>query len=613
MNKELKIVAIFSILTVGIIRPVSAESIVLKSSVDKTTIAQNENFTLTVEVSGEKANAAADPQIPDINDFAVYLGSSGVSQNIQIINGQMTVSKSHSYIFRAVTLGKFTIPAAVLKFNGKEYRSNPINIEITKASPQKQPHSPRTQPSRPAEQDSETIDGENLFLRVQASKKTAYVNEPIIVSYKIYTRVTVTQYGINKLPNTAGFWAEEYELGTQPKIYEEVYNGKSYRVALIRRLALFPTDAGKKTIDPMEIECNVRVQTRRRSIFDSFFDDPFFGRSVRKLVSSAPLTVNVLPLPDHSKPANFSGLVGNFDISSFIDKTSVKTNEAIALKIEISGSGNIKMIPTPQVDLPVDFEQYPPKLSQKINRNESGVSGSKFFEYVLVPRHAGVHTIKPVEFSYFDIQSQQYRTVRTGEIQVAVEKSDDDLVSYVGGRGKEDIKYFGEDIRFIRQGAVQFYKINSNFYQSFIFIVLMIAPILALGAAAGYRRHQDKMSGNIAYARSRKANQLAMKKLARAKKLMAEQSQKEFYAEISHSLMGFLADKLNISAAGIITDEVEELMKKNSVAPDVVTQYLACLKMCDYQRFAPSTAKLADMKSFFNEAKQAIISLEKVI
>ncbi|MDW7680777.1 MAG: BatD family protein, partial [bacterium] len=181
MKKGITIAAVFWILTsiFGFICPVSAESIVLKSAVDRTVVGQNENFTLTVEVSGEKANVAADPQIPDISDFAVYLGSSGVSQNIQIINGQMTVSKSHSYIFRAVTLGKFTIPAAVLKFNGKEYRSNPINIEITKASPQKQPPSPRSQPSRPVEQDSETIDGENLFLRVQASKKTAYVNEPI--------------------------------------------------------------------------------------------------------------------------------------------------------------------------------------------------------------------------------------------------------------------------------------------------------------------------------------------------------------------------------------------------------------------------------------------------
>ena len=599
-------------LILSFVYPVHSKDIVVQSSVDRIKIGLNEEFTLTVDISGDKANQAGEPQIPDISDFAVYTGSTGTSQNIQIINGQMNVSRSTSYTYRAVTLGKFTIPPVVLKFKGKEYRSKPIQIEVVKTAQKAQPRQRRNTYSTPG-QSSESVNSENLFLRVTASKRNVYVNEPLILSFKIYTRVTVTQYGVNKLPNTAGFWVEDFDLGNQPQIYEEVYNGRKYRVAEIKRMALFPTDVGIKKIGPMEIECNIRVQSRRRSIFDSFFDDPFFGRTIRKLLSSRPVTINVKPLPEENKPASFSGLVGNFQISSFVDKTQVKTNEAIALRIEIAGSGNIKMIPTPNIELPSDFEQYPPKVSQKVSKSEQGISGSKTFEYVLVPRHPGLQKIKPIEFSYFDVKAGKYKVLRTREILVNVEKSGEEMLTFAGGRSKEDVKYLGKDIRFIQLGKPQFQKIASYFYKSFYFFILLFLPIVIIVSSIGYQKHLEKMSGNIAYARSRRANHIAMKRLSKAKKYLKEETQKEFYAEVASALTGFLGDKLNIAAAGIITDEVEALMKQKGIDAEVIQKYIQCLRMCDYQRFAPSTAKFHEMKSFYDQAKQAIISLEKII
>ena len=590
-----------------------AVDIEIKTSVDRTRVGLNQNFTLTVDVSGDKADNTENPQMPDINDFAAYMGSSGTSQNIQIINGRMSVSKSHSFTYRAITPGKFTIPAAVLKYGGKEYRSKPIQIEVVKAAAQQPQRQQRKSPFSSNEQPANQVDKNNLYLKVAVSKRQVYVNEPVIVSFKIYTRVSVTQYGITKLPNTAGFWAEEFDIGKQPQTYEEIINGQKYIVAEIKRMALFPTDAGKKKIGAMEIECNVRVQTKRRSIFDSFFDDPFFGRSVRKLVNSKPITINVLPLPSEGKPANYSGLVGNYNITSLVDKKQVKTNEAISLKIEISGTGNIKMIPNPKVELPPDFEQYPPKVSEKISRNERGITGSKIYEYVLVPRHPGLQKIKPVEFSFFDTRSKRYKVIRTREIPINVEKSNDQFSVVTAGRNKEDVKYLGQDIRFIQLGMPSFKKIASHFYKSFYFFLILILPLIAIGSSYGYRRHLDKLSGNIAYARGRKANQMAMKRLSKAKKYLSEETQRQFYAKISNALMGFLGDKLNISSAGIITDEVEDLMKNKGMKEEVIKQFLLCLKMCDYQRFAPSEAKIDEMKLFFDEAKQAIVTLEKVI
>ncbi len=586
----------------------------IKLSVDRTRVGLNQDFTLTVDISGDNADNAGNPEMPDISSFASYLGSSGTSQNIQIINGRMSVSKSLSFTYRVTALGTFAISPAVVRVGGKEYRSNSIQIEVVNVATQPPQQQPR-QPQYPtAEQSTDQIDNENLYLKVSANKRRVYVNEPILLTYKIYTRVSVIQYGITKLPETAGFWVEEFDMGTQPRTYEEVINGKKYIVADIKKMMLFPTDAGKKEVGTMEIECNVRVQSWRRSIFDSFFDDPFFGRSISKAVISNPVSIEVLPLPAENKPLNFSGLVGNFNITSAIDKEQVKANEAISLKVEISGAGNIKMIPNPNVELPNDFEQYAPKISEKISRGEGGVTGSKAFEYVLVPRYPGRQKIKPIEFSFFDITSKQYKVIRTKEILVEVGKSDDKFVAMTaGGHTKEDVKYIGQDIRFIQLGSEKFKRIGNYFYKSFLFYLIFLLPLVALGSAYGYRRHLDKLSGNIAYARSRKANQLAMKQLAKAKKYLAETTQKEFYAEVSNSLMGFLGNKLNISSAGIITDEVEGLMRNKGVPEEVVQQYLLCLKMCDYQRFAPATAKLDEMKLFFDEARQAIVALEKVI
>jgi hypothetical protein len=590
----------------------------IKTSVDRTKVGLNQNFKIAVDISGAKADNAGNPQMPDISAFAAYMGSSGTSSNIQIINGRMSVSKSHSFTYRAITMGKFTIPGASIKFKGKEYRSKPIQINVVKAATQQpQTQQPQTQQRRTqspsTNQPTAQVDGNNLQLKATASKRQVYVNEPVILTYKIYTRVSVTQYGIIKLPNTAGFWVEEYDIGNQPQTHEEIINGQKYIVAEIKRMALFPTDAGKKKIGAMEIECNVRVQTKRRSIFDSFFDDPFFGRSVRKLVNSNPVTINVLPLPADKKPSNYSGLVGNFNITSNVDKKQVKTNEAISLKIQISGSGNIKMIPDPKVELPTDFEQYSPKISEKISRTDRGITGSKTFEYVLVPRYPGVQKIKPIAFSYFDVKAKGYKTIRTKEILVNVEKTGDQFVKITSGHSKEDVKYLGQDIRFIQQGIQNFKKISSHFYKRIFFLLVLVLPLIAVAVSYGHRRHLDKLSGNIAYARSRKANQLAMKQLSKAKKYLSPNTQKQFYAEVSNSLMGFLGDKLNIPAAGIITDEIEVLMKYKNVKDDVIKQYLLCLKMCDYQRFAPSEAQLEEMKIFFDEAKQAIVALEKII
>ncbi|MFQ5772639.1 MAG: BatD family protein, partial [bacterium] len=464
-----------------------AQNLAINAYVNRTQIGLDEQFELTVELTGSDANKAPQPDLPDIEDFAAFIGTSS-SQNIQIVNGQMSVSKIYTHIFVATKEGKFQIPPIRLEFKGNTYTSSAIPIEIVKSrtpSPQKKPSNPQSA------NDSEDL-SELLFLKATVNKRSVYQNEPVVITYKIYTAVNVTSYGISQLPNTVGFWSEEFPTSNRPRLYNEVVNGRQFRVAEIKKVALFPQGPGTKTLDPLKVDCEVQLprQRRRRDIFDSFFDDPFFSRrSVRRTIRSNPINIDILPLPEQGRPPDFSGAVGNFALSASVDKNSVKTNEAITLKIKISGTGNIKILPKPKVEFPSDFEVYDPKIKENIKRTGYQISGSKTFEYVLIPRFPGNQIIKPISFAYFDLGTKTYKRISTKTIEISVTKGNDQFVSAPIGASKEDVKFIGQDIRFIQMHMPEFQKIGPIFYKRFPFYVFIIIPLLILASAWGYRKH----------------------------------------------------------------------------------------------------------------------------
>ncbi|MFQ5864860.1 MAG: BatD family protein [bacterium] len=582
----------------------------IKAFVNRTTIGLNQQFELTVELSGSDANKAPQPPTPSLDAFASYIGTSS-SQNIQIVNARMSVTKTFTHHFIAIAVGKFQIDPIRLEYKGKTFTTEPIAIEVVDSQTAPQPPGQTNQPST---RDAQDI-SEHLFLRASINKRRVFQNEPVIVSYKIYTAVNVTSYGISQLPNTVGFWTEEFPTPQRPTLYDEVLNGRRYRVAEIKKLALFPQGPGTKTLDPLIVECEIQVQRRRsrRDIFDSFFDDPFFGftRSERRTIRSKPISIEVLPLPQNGKPTDFSGAVGNFAISATVDKKEVKTNEAVTLKLKISGKGNIKILPQPKVNFPTDFEVYDPKVSENIQRQASQISGSKSFEYVLIPRFPGKQTIRPISFSYFDLSSKSYKTLLTDPIEIAVAKGDEPLIAVSVGASKEDIKFIGQDIRFIQLRLPQFHPIGTVFYRKWPFYLFLILPLVLLAGGYGYSKHLEKLSTNLAYARSRKANQMALKRLRKAKNQLSQGNSRLFYGEVSKALMGFIGDKLNVSAAGLITDQVDEMLRQRGINKEIVSEYMSCLQTCDYGRFAPTDSDNSEMKQFFEKAKKAIINLEK--
>lgn len=590
-----------------------AQKLEVGAYVNSTTIGLNQQFELTVQLSGSGANGAPQPPAPDLDTFASYVGTS-TSTSMQFINGKSSVTRSFTHHFIATKAGKFRIPAIIFSYAGKNYATKPIDISIVKGQARAQ----RRQPSRGTDGvDSAEDLTDLLFLKATVSKRRVYQNEPVVVSYKIYTALNVTNYGISQLPNSVGFWSEEFELPGRPRLNNEVVNGKQYRVAEIKKLALFPQGPGEKRIDPLAIECEVQMprQRRRRDIFDSFFDDPFFGlnRTVRKVIHSNAIKIDVQPLPQKGKPIDFSGAVGAFFISGTVDRNHVKANEAITLRIKIAGTGNIKIIPEPKIDFPGDFEVYDPEVTESISRKGGQISGSKSFEFVLIPRFPGNQTIKPVRFSYFDPTSQRYRTIATEAFDIFVEKGEEQFVRAGFGNSKEDVKFIGQDIRFIRLRIPEFQPIGKIFYKSSVFYAMLVLPLLALTGTVAYRRHLDKLSSNVAYARSRKANQMVLKRLKKARAELNTGDQKRFYAEVANAMMGFLGDKFNVAAAGLITDQVEEMLRERGIEEQTVSGFLECLQTCDFQRFAPSESNNGEMKEFFEKARKAIVSLDKKI
>lgn len=609
INKNIIWLWFLVILADSVFGAANAQSLQISTTVDRTTLALNQQLALTIELSGEGAAKVGQIAPPEMAEYLTYLGSGGTSQSIQFINGRMSVSKSFSYYYMAAKEGTFEIPAVKTTYEGKEYSSNPVTISIVKTAVT--PQGPKA--SSPAAEQSEDI-GNNLYVNASINKRRVYQNEPIIISYRIYTRVDVASYGINKLPETAGFWAEEFDLQGQNQAKEEAINGVRFLVVEIKRTALFPTSPGEKTIGPLVLDCDVRLPRRRsRDVFDSFFNDPFISQTTRKTIASQQVQIQVMPLPQENRPGKFSGLVGSFTLDASIDKTTGQTNEAMTLKVKISGNGNVKMIPKPDVIIPKDFEVYEPKVSESIQRTGNTISGSKSFEYVLIPRFAGSHKIQPIALSFFDLASQRYKTINSPEFVINITKGRDDFAGAGSGLSKEEVRFIGQDIRFIKLGQPKLHRMGAKNYSDTFFWILVIVPLFGLIAAFGYQRHVERMTENVAYARSRRANTMAMKKLSKSRNVLSESTQKEFFREVSRALSGFAADKLNLPEAGLISLELEALLLQKGLPPDLVRKYLELIQECDQQRFAPATMTEQGMLQFYQRAKEALIQLDKAL
>lgn len=573
----------------------------------KNVVRVGERFQVQYKINAEGSNFRG----PNITDFQVLTGpNTSTSSSVQIINGQVSRETSYifSYILRAVKKGTFTIPAAKITYNGKEFTSNSLTVKVVKGSSQQQ----STRGSSEAD----------VFLRAEVSNATPFLGEQIILSYKLYFDANsdiVDHDHFEKIISFPGFWSENLLADRReiPVSRAEI-NGKIYNVAEVRRFALFPQRTGEITIEPGETEVVVRVKdaSRRRSsdpFFDSFFNDPFFNRGYRdvnKLLASNSLKINVKPLPTKNKPADFSGAVGDFSISSNIDLTEVKTNEAITLRLTLSGSGNIKLIDAPEVKFPPDFEVYDPEITNNIKTTKSGVSGTRTFQYLIIPRNPGDFTVEPADFAYFDPAKSQYVNVDMPVYNISVERGDGQTsgITY-SGISQEDIQYIGQDIRHIKLPPYNLRPVGNFFFRSQTYLFFLITPLIAFLIIVIIWRSSEKRRSNVVLMKNKKATRIARKRLRQAHKFMKNGKGDQFYVEISGALWGYLSDKLNISRAELSRENVKDKLLKNSVHGETINEFITTLDNTEYARFAPGD-KSENMEKIYSEALGIISKIE---
>ena len=585
--------------------PLGALAQSARAFLSQNTVPLNGQFVLNVEVSGD-LSVAGETAPPDLSAFAVYLGSDR-STSIQIVNGRTSTSYVIRYRFQATQEGTFEIGPVTVTVGGQDLRTEPLTIEVSGAA------AAGAGGRRGAGTDG-GISPEDLFVTATLSEEQVYVNEPVVVDYRIFTRVDVDDsVSIVRQPGTAGFWVEEL---APPRRQEQIVrDGVQYASAVIRRIALFPNSAGPKRIDPLVIEAQVRVAQRRspfgRDPFGGFFGESLIRRVPVSVASNA-LDLDVLPAPPGA-PASYTGFVGSLAVSAGVDRTEAETNDALTLRLDVSGAGNIRTLPEPGLNLPPAFEVYPPEMREEVEPTAAGVRGSRVYEYVIVPREPGRMTIPPVELAYFDPDRGAYAVASSDPIDLTVTGDAAPAPVLPAGRIRTGVDLQREDIRFIRIAAPTFRARGGSLFRTAAFWTVAVLPLVALAGAVAVRRHRDRLAGDVAWARSRRASKVARRRLARAESLCSPERHREFHAEVGRAMQGFLGDKLNVAEAGLIHDEIRPILAARGVNTAVVAAYLDCLERCDRERFAPTEPDPAAMQAMLAEAGRAMTDLDAAL
>ena len=495
-------------------------------------VEEGEQFRLSFTVNTQDVS---DFRWAEPEGFSIDMGPSRSSQSsFQMINGKTSQSSSitYTYILSALKEGTYTLPVATATVGGKQYQSKALSIKVLPGS------GAGTQGNRPGggrhermqTQDAGAkITGKDLFVTVTADKQRLYEQEAVVLTYKVYSLVNLSQLA-GGMPDLEGFHTQEIPLPQQKSLKMETHNGRTYGTVVWRQYVLFPQRSGKLTIPSIKFEGIVVQQNRNIDPIDAFFNGGSAMVEVKKTIVAPALTLQVDPLPS-PRPENFSGAVGKFNISASLTPSEVKANDALTLRVTVSGNGNMKLMKAPTVDFPKDFETYDAKITDQTKVGQNGVSGNKVFDYLAVPRHAGKYTVPAVEFCYFDTAEKAYKTVKTEsfEVNVAKGKGGGGSVNYTN---KEDVELLASDIRYIHQGNVQLQQKGEAYYGTAAYVWSYLIPLLVAIVLVIVFRKQAMENANVARMRNKKANKVAAKRLKQAAMLLKTNKPAEFYDEV---------------------------------------------------------------------------------
>jgi len=584
-------------------------------------VGNGEQFQVTYTLNTSGSNISS-PGFPDFD----LLGGPSQSTSMSIVNGAMSQSASFTYYLRAKKEGTFTIKPAKIKVNGVDIESNTLTITVTKADPaaaQRRQQQQRQQMFDPfadpfgfpedntANQPQEKIkaNGQDIFVRVNVDKRKVFQGEPIIATLKIYSKVDLVGFQDIKFPAFTGFWNEEIQTNTQIDLKPELIDGVQYQVGTFKQLVLTPQKSGSISIDPFEVDAVVRqrAQRRGRGLFDQFFGS---YENVQVNLKSQSLKIEVLPYPG-SKPDDFSGISGKLKLAVSLDKTSTKSNEAVNLKFTVGGTGNLKLLEAPNLSFPPDIEAYDPKTNDKVNVTQAGISGSRTYEYLLIPRYAGDFKLGPFSLSYFDLEKKTYVTLTQPEINLHVEKGEGQAEGPVvaGASNKEDLKIIGQDIRFIKTNQPEFKQHGEFFFGSALHVFALISPLFLFVLLFIFFSIRRKKNTDQVYIKNSRATKLAKKRLSKAEKLLKQNDINAFYDEIAKGLWGYVSDKLLIEVSSLTKDNVKDKLLHRGTPEHLIDRFLKVLNDAEFARYAPSAAGI-EPSQVLNESVKIIVDLE---
>lgn len=584
-------------------REVRAQDVAVRAYLNPSRVGVGRTFIVNVEVTGSQA-VDSEPRLPDMDAFAAYLGS-GTSSSMQIVNNRTTVSLTLQFRYQALEEGTFEIPAFDVSVGGRSHTTKPLNLIVSAAPP----------PDSQGDEQSREVTGiapTDLFVTAEASRSRVREGEPLIVEYRIFTSVDVSSYSFTRVPELKGFWVEELPLSSQPQVEQVVRDGRQYASAVIRRVALIPTGSGERVLEPLGVEAQVRVRRQSLDPFEDIFDmgrSSLFGTVAPAAVVSNPLSIEVGALPP-GRPDPFSGVVGALNLTATLDQDSVDANQAVTLRVTASGEGNLRAIPDPVLDLPRDFEAYPPQVTESVVPSGVGLGGSKTWEYVLIPRAPGTRTVPSVSFGYFDTGADTYRTASTEPLTLLVSG---EIVEGPIGLARGGVETLREDIRFIHLGPQTMARAGRTLFGGGAFWLIVLLPMIPVLGAMGVRLQQDRLAADPAYARRRRAGRVAHARLSEARRLASGESPREFYAEVARALRGFVADKLNVAEAGMQMSDVEAGLKTAGVSDVVLQEITACLEHSDLQRFAPPKGDPGEESRFLERVSSVMTDLSREI
>ncbi|MBZ4651939.1 MAG: hypothetical protein JG761_739 [Proteiniphilum sp.] len=572
------------------------------------TVVEGEQFRLSYHLNKE----GRDLRLPELTGFDLLFGpSTSTSYSQRTINGKTTseMSVTYTYILMANKAGSYTIPPASITVDGSNYQSNSLQIKVLPPDENSGGASDggenRQQSAPSPDGATATVSANDAFIRAIVSKNNVYEQEGFTVTFRLYTTLNVVNFGKIQFPEFEGFMVEEIDLPANKQLQMERYNGRNYYTADLRKTLLFPQRPGRITIPSGTLEMVFSVPSGKK--ISSFFGPQELMVDVKKALKTNPLDIEVKPLPE-GKPASYANAVGSFTMKSHLSNTASKANEAITLQLEISGTGNLKLIRNPVVGFPDNFEQFDPTVDNIFNVTTNGLAGMRRIEYMVIPRYEGNYAIPPVEFTYFDPAGATYKTLTTPEYRLNITKGDAGNAPSSSFVTRQDVKV-EQDIRFLITGEPHFQSRDRFFVGSLGYWLWIIIPLLLLIVFYLIYQKQVRENANVALMRNRKANKIALKRLKQAEHYLREQKSENFYEEVLRALWGYFSDKLSIPVARLSRDNVESELKSYGIDEELTSRFMQILDSCEFARYAPTGGDAA-MDRLYQDTLDAIGEME---